>query len=132
MAVLFLAKSLTLVLGSKEYRGYYLHEAHVQHAIKLAVRRSRIAKRASAHTLRHGFASHLLQANVDDLHSYRVQSDDQRSEKSAGFLSEILSLAVMDRFAAIDQYVFCGCNWPIVLKKSILDRKRFLAPVHCL
>lgn len=44
---------------------YRLHEIHVQRAIKLAVRKSRIAKRASAHTLRHSFASHLLQANVD-------------------------------------------------------------------
>jgi site-specific recombinase XerD len=62
---LFPAKSLTLVPDSKEYRRYHLHETHVQQAIKLAVRRSRIAKRASAQTFRHSFASHLLQANVD-------------------------------------------------------------------
>jgi site-specific recombinase XerD len=37
----------------------------VQKAIKDAVRRSRIPKRASAHTFRHSFASHLLQANYD-------------------------------------------------------------------
>ncbi|MFM8340854.1 MAG: tyrosine-type recombinase/integrase, partial [Methylomonas sp.] len=62
---LFPAKSLTLVPASQEYRPWHLHESHVQQAIKLAVRRSRIAKRASAHTFRHSFASHLLQANVD-------------------------------------------------------------------
>ena len=42
-----------------------MHETHVQKAIKQAVVRSQIPKRASAHTLRHSFASHLLQANYD-------------------------------------------------------------------
>lgn len=62
---LFPAKSLTLMPGSEDYRRWHLHETHMQRAIKLAVRKSRIAKRASAHTFRHSFASHLLQANVD-------------------------------------------------------------------
>jgi site-specific recombinase XerD len=42
-----------------------LHETLVQKAIKEAVTKSRICKRASAHTFRHNFASHLLQANYD-------------------------------------------------------------------
>lgn len=62
---LFPAKSLTLVPASQEYRRWHLHESHVQQAIKLAVRKSQVAKRASGHTSRHSFASHLLQANVD-------------------------------------------------------------------
>ncbi|MBW2099134.1 MAG: tyrosine-type recombinase/integrase, partial [Deltaproteobacteria bacterium] len=33
--------------------------------MRRAVRKARIPKRASAHTLRHSFASHLLQANYD-------------------------------------------------------------------
>jgi site-specific recombinase XerD len=37
----------------------------VQKAIKQAVSKSRISKRATAHTFRHSFASHLLQANYD-------------------------------------------------------------------
>jgi len=37
----------------------------VQKAIKRAVREAQIPKRASAHTLRLSFASHLLQANYD-------------------------------------------------------------------
>jgi len=49
----------------KEYRRYYLHKTHVQKAIKRAVRKAKIPKRASAHTFRHSFASHLLQANYD-------------------------------------------------------------------
>lgn len=62
---LFPAMKLTLVPDTQEYRRYHLHETLVQKAIKDAVRRSRIPKRASAHTFRHSFASHLLQANYD-------------------------------------------------------------------
>jgi integron integrase len=61
----FPARELTFVSAANEYRRYHLHETHVQKAIKWAVRRSKILKRASAHTFRHSFASHLLQANYD-------------------------------------------------------------------
>jgi len=61
----FPAKLLTLVPDTGEYRRYHLHRTHVQKAIKTAVKRSRIPKRASAHTFRHSFASHLLAANYD-------------------------------------------------------------------
>jgi integrase len=47
---LFPAKTLTLVPGSEDYRLLHLHETQMQRAIKLTVRKSRIAKRASAHT----------------------------------------------------------------------------------
>ena len=61
----FPAKTLTFIPDTKEYRRYYLHHTHVQKAIKRAVGRAKITKRASAHTFRHSFASHLLQANYD-------------------------------------------------------------------
>ncbi|MES9901277.1 MAG: integron integrase [Sedimenticola sp.] len=61
----FPAKTLTLVTDEQMQRRYHLHERHVQRAIKRAVQKSQIPKRATAHTMRHSFASHLLQNNYD-------------------------------------------------------------------
>ena len=61
----FPAPTLTLIEGENEYRRYHLHDTVVQKAIKRAVNSARIMKKASAHTFRHSFASHLLQERYD-------------------------------------------------------------------
>ena len=49
----------------RKWLRYHLHDSHVQEPLYNAVRKAKLTKRVTSHSFRHGFATHLLQANYD-------------------------------------------------------------------
>jgi integron integrase len=61
----FPAKNMSVDPRSGQIRRHHIHEASLQKAFRKAIRATDITKQASCHTLRHSFATHLLEMGYD-------------------------------------------------------------------
>ena len=62
---IFPSSRLVIHSESATLRRHHLHETSIQRAVKDAARKSGVTKRVTCHTLRHSFATHLLEAGYD-------------------------------------------------------------------
>ena len=62
---LFPSSKLSFEPGTKNLRRHHIDESNINRFIKVASKQANIQKHVSCHTLRHSFATHLLESGAD-------------------------------------------------------------------
>ena len=89
---LFPSKSESTDPSSKVTRRHHIHETSLQKCLKIAVEAVKIPRRITVHTLRHSFATHLLESGVD-IHKVKELLGHAHIETTAIYLHCVQNFA---------------------------------------